>query len=191
MQAWGLNVVKYNGPTHYEVLNNILRENEISTKGELKGAEIGVRQGVTSEFLLRNNKNLFLYSVDPYAPYNDVLNLTWNETDQEEFKMNATYRLSWYKPQSKFLIMNSIDAASRLYQFGETLDFVFIDAIHTFEAVKEDIKAWWPLLRPGGLLTGHDHRMDGVHEAVYEFAKSVDKEILVTDPSSDVWVIEK
>ena len=34
---------------------------------------------------------------------------------------------------------------------------VFIDADHTYEAVRGDLTAWWPLVRPGGFLAGHDY----------------------------------
>ena len=34
--------------------------------------------------------------------------------------------------------------------------FVFIDADHGYERVREDIRAWRPKVRPGGILAGHD-----------------------------------
>jgi len=54
-----------------------------------------------------------------------------------------------------------------------SLDFVYIDADHAYEAVSEDIRAWWSKVKPGGVMAGHDydHRTDpGVPQAVDEFA---------------------
>jgi hypothetical protein len=53
---------------------------------------------------------------------------------------------------------------------ADSLDFVFIDAEHTPEAVAHDLAAWWPKVRPGGLLAGHDYtNFPGVALAVDQF----------------------
>jgi len=57
------------------------------------------------------------------------------------------------------------------------LDYVYVDARHDYAGVKEDLEAWWPKLRKGGLLAGHDFIPDGivkegdfgVQKAVHEF----------------------
>ncbi len=41
------------------------------------------------------------------------------------------------------------------------LDFVYIDGDHSYEGVLADIDAWWPLIRSGGFLCGHDWVPDG------------------------------
>ena len=38
----------------------------------------------------------------------------------------------------------------------EYFDWIYIDALHTYEAVRQDLAAWWPKLRPGGLISGDD-----------------------------------
>ena len=47
-----------------------------------------------------------------------------------------------------------------------SLDWVFIDANHTYDAVLADILAWSPKLKASGLLSGHDFGLAGVAEAV-------------------------
>jgi hypothetical protein len=57
--------------------------------------------------------------------------------------------------------------ASKLYT-DNSLDFVFIDAFHTYDAVKEDIGVWMPKVRIGGVLAGHDYDWPEVRRAVDE-----------------------
>jgi hypothetical protein len=62
----------------------------------------------------------------------------------------------------------SVEAAPAFHD--ESLDFVFIDAAHSFEAVTKDLDAWWPKLRRGGLIAGHDYTYSpSVREAVDAF----------------------
>jgi predicted O-methyltransferase YrrM len=37
------------------------------------------------------------------------------------------------------------------------VDYVYVDADHTYEGCTADLEAWWPLLRPGGLIAGDDY----------------------------------
>jgi hypothetical protein len=43
---------------------------------------------------------------------------------------------------------------------------VFLDGDHTEAAVRADIEAWWPKVKPGGLLCGHDRYEPGVAYAL-------------------------
>ena len=75
--------------------------------------------------------------------------------------------------------MNSIQASSR-YE-DRSLDFVFIDGSHLYEAVKADIQAWLPKVKFGGFIGGHDYGnsnepLNGVQRVVDEIFGE-DKEI--------------
>ena len=52
-----------------------------------------------------------------------------------------------------------------------SLEFVFLDAGHDYNSVRADIQAWWPKVRPGGWLGGHDY-MGAAHPGV---AQAVDE----------------
>lgn len=50
-------------------------------------------------------------------------------------------------------------------------DLVYIDGSHTYKAVLQDLKAWWPLIKGHGILCGDDYyNAPGVKQAVTEFA---------------------
>lgn len=74
-------------------------------------------------------------------------------------------------------MLRSDSAAAAAMVLAGSLDFVFVDADHTYNGCKRDIDAWVSRLKPGGLLCGHDYdRPDlpnvkwGVKQAVDEFA---------------------
>lgn len=79
-------------------------------------------------------------------------------------------------------VSDSADAAS-MFPDG-SVDFCFIDADHTPAGVRRDIAAWWPKVRAGGLLGGHDYpacRASRVNKllgaAVDAFAASVGRRV--------------
>jgi hypothetical protein len=66
------------------------------------------------------------------------------------------------------LRLSSIQAAAG---FPDKLfDLVYVDADHEYASVREDLVAWKPKVRPGGLIGGHDYRTTwpGVDRAVEE-----------------------
>ncbi len=50
----------------------------------------------------------------------------------------------------------------------KSLSFVYIDAAHDYESVKRDIMAWFPKVKPGGTMAGHDANHEPVARAVRE-----------------------
>lgn len=52
-----------------------------------------------------------------------------------------------------------------------SLDFVFIDGDHRPAAVHDDLSAWFPKIKAGGTLAGHDFDEDGPKEAATRFAR--------------------
>jgi hypothetical protein len=62
---------------------------------------------------------------------------------------------------------DSVLAAER-YE-DQSVDACFIDADHSEAAVKSDIAAWLPKIKPGGILAGHDIDFPDVRAAVMSF----------------------
>ena len=55
----------------------------------------------------------------------------------------------------------------------ESLDLVFIDADHSYNAVSNDLPFWWKKVKKGGWLLGDDYNSchPGTTKAVNEFAQ--------------------
>ena len=62
-----------------------------------------------------------------------------------------------------------------------SFDVVFIDAGHGKESVRADVLAWMPVLKPGGLLCGHDRSDRGVKQVLQEILLDYQKEV------GDLW----
>lgn len=80
----------------------------------------------------------------------------------ECFKLNVRPVQSVINP----VRLSSLDAAPTY--LDNSLDFVFIDGDHSYEACRDDIKAWLPKVKHGGIIAGDDHTWAGVRKAVKE-----------------------
>jgi predicted O-methyltransferase YrrM len=170
------------GALNFNVLRGLLEGFQILQLQT--GAEIGVLDGGTSMYLLAAFPKLQLVSVDPYKIYNEY------DTERlAQAEQTAIQRLTPFGDRSIRVKESSVDAA-KMVPAGR-LDFVFIDADHSYEAVKEDMAAWYPALRPGGLFSGHDYRWAGVQQAVDEFASANNLKGYCSPKESDIWYLQK
>ena len=139
--------------------------------------EVGVNRGDNFRLLLNAEPDLAVavdaWRADGAISQND--NLETQETLNTYHDDLVT--LSKTVPAIKILRMYSLEAAKTFAD--EFFDFVYIDADHTYEAVKQDISAWYPKVKRGGVLSGHDYSnwtnsngvRFGVIEAVNEFVE--------------------
>jgi predicted O-methyltransferase YrrM len=96
--------------------------------------------------------------------------MPWGVISQEEvdsWKNTAVEILEPYKDKIEVLEMYSTDAVNLIPD--NSLDYIFIDGDHSYEAVLRDVRAYWSKVKVGGLFTGHDWILDNVKQAVTEF----------------------
>jgi hypothetical protein len=142
------------------------------------GAEIGVHRGQMSSRLFRLFPNLKLYMIDIWSDeaYPD------DSPDSASEKGKTKYKTMWQENKAaaekavegKNAVVIRADSLKAADDFqSKYFDFVFIDADHSYEAVKADIQAWEPKVKKGGFICGHDYevkqtRKFGVRKAVDE-----------------------
>lgn len=116
------------------------------------GAEIGVEQGLYSKVLFENNPGLELHLVDPWKAYEGYREHVSQEKLDEFVEITKT-RLHTYN--YKIVREFSVEAA-KLFK-DESLDFVYIDGNHDLMHAVEDICSWYPKVKKGGIVSGHDY----------------------------------
>jgi predicted O-methyltransferase YrrM len=131
-------------------------------------AEVGSWMGRSTSALAANVGSGLVVAVD-----------TWRGSAEHAVTLAARsdgWLLSEFRRNTKGLPvmpvpLPSLDAAFLLAKTTMRFDLIFVDANHSYEAVKADILAWTPLLADGGILCGHDYdppNWMGVKQAVDE-----------------------
>lgn len=142
-------------------------DNQLVKRHELIGVEIGVWRGYHAAEMLMKLDIAKLYLVDPYRKYKE-----YTETEllnkMEEAELCGKNTLASFQDKIVWIRKMSHIAAEDV---KDLLDFVYIDGNHEYEFVKKDNETWYPKVKKGGLIGGHDYINDfpGVIRAVDEF----------------------
>lgn len=165
-------------------------------------AEIGVATGNLSRFLLEGHPGLHLTMVDHWLPGEQrpaAYQATGDSNAQLTRERAATHRqlahnvVAQFSDRCSLLEGDSASFAAPLIGDLE-LDLCFIDADHSYTGVHRDVRAWWPKVKPGGWVGGHDYdnldsRFDftGVRRAVDEWAEAEGHKV-ITGANFTWWV---
>lgn len=135
------------------------------------GVEIGVAEGWFSSKVMELGRVKKMYGVDPYTPHQGYRDYT-RETTYNRLRTNAHARLDKY-PNYEFIEEFSTGAVKRFD--GNSLDFVYIDGDHSYEAVTEDITEWIKKVKPGGIIAGDDYIRSNRDKRFYDVIRAVDE----------------
>lgn len=143
----------------------------ITDEGWYRGVELGVKGGTNLRYLLQHHPSLHMTGVDTWEPQPEKgEQYALGGRSYSKAGLPRLYDLlvehiveKKWKKRCLLLRMTTLEAAGVV---DIRSDFVFIDADHLEDAVRADIEAWKPLVRPGGMLMGHDIHFPGVRAAV-------------------------
>jgi predicted O-methyltransferase YrrM len=156
----------------------------------LRIAEIGVFFGTNARRMFKNLDIETMFLIDPYEKYQEYSNEKKVSTFLPTSFKPALKVLNRYADRVVPLQMTSEDAVGFV---PNDLDMVYIDGNHAYDYVKKDIELYYPKVKTGGIIGGHD--IDGnlhgvnVQRAVYEFAEKNNLQVNVRKP--DWWIIKK
>lgn len=126
------------------------------------GCEIGPEQGRNAMLMFENIPNLKLYGIDSYKMHPQASYIVhadkrhWDQDYWDGIKQKAVRRLAdkdytLIQKYSEYAIADIPD---------NSLDFVYLDADHSYDFVMQDIILWGRKIRKGGIISGHDYFND-------------------------------
>lgn len=144
--------------------------------------ELGTWKGRSAIYMAseikRRHKNVDFYTIDTWEGNAD-------EPDMQELIKDANARGGLYQEfirninrtgvadYIKPLRMTTVEGAK---QFADhSVDFIYIDAGHSYDCVLADLESWYKKLKPGSCAAGHDIARDSVRRAVKDFCRKIGK----------------
>lgn len=155
--------------------------------------ELGCWKGRSTSCLgveiVNSQKDITLYCVDSWKYFEQTEQPTSSQEDFDKVYEEFLNNIKPFAYTTNVIRKESKDAASLF--FNEMLDFVFIDANHSYEGVKIDIESWLSKVKKGGIIAGHDY-FTRVHPGV----KQAVDELFIQDeltfiPEQNVWMVVK
>lgn len=155
-------------PELYDKIYNDLPDNGIFIE---LGTFLGKSASYFAQKIKEGNKEVTFATIDNFTAMPD----SWIGVAKYQMEIQGLTQRQVLEQNLKDLKLNKyvgiIDndtvEASKEYPNG-LIDAVFIDADHSYEAVKADIEAWLPKIKPGGIIAGHDIDFPSVWKAVRE-----------------------
>ncbi len=140
--------------------------------------ELGVFEGEYSKKILEAGAKV-LYMVDVWK----AVEKDYEDYSNNKFHPNAyleAMKIADLFSNKAIMIRTESKIASNLIE-DESLDFMYIDANHYYESVKEDINKWYPKVKKGGVFGGHDYLKINWYEDPFFEENKKDKTIISID----------
>lgn len=187
---------RFNGPVEWNLgkanhlflgLSELIVDlQELLSHNKFKGStmiEIGSYMGEST--MLFASSKLFnkIYAIDPLKGnevFNETSECSWDEV-LNQFNINTRFfdNIELIEEYSQYTVSKFED---------KSIDFIYIDANHTYESVKNDLQLYLPKLKSNCVIAGHDYcdiKWPGVIKAVNEILGKPNK---VYQDSSWVYV---
>lgn len=175
--------------------------------------EIGIREGKSffGSHVHGIKDNGIAYAIDIWK---NTGNPAQNDANLPQTVLDTQYQLvlskasdcnanvDVYESGARVVVLRefSYDAPKVLGLPPQSIDWVFIDGDHSYEGCMKDLRAWYPMVKPGGVLCGHDYMTSdvywngvrcGVKQAVDEFFSDKEEVFVYTNSPNPTWYIVK
>ena len=135
-------ICNYQIPLMWLICNDI--------EGEM--VEVGCWKGKTTNVIGNSYFNFNLHCVDHFMGSREHQEVLQGGSTKDDFFNNIR---NLRVEKIKIIEDTSVNASEKFED--DSLDCVFIDAAHDYDNVCLDINSWYPKLKSGGLMIGHDY----------------------------------
>lgn len=154
-------------PRRWDVLSSFMLQ-----QGYKTFVEVGCKEGRTTGHILKTVPDARVVAIDPWIVQEksaDKTKETYEEWDFAKIEAEFWANVGEHRETDRCDMWRLTSESAAEAHLGQS-DLIFIDALHDYEHVKQDIALWWPKVRIGGLISGHDynHKWPGCERAVAE-----------------------
>mgnify|MGYP000214067224 CR=1 FL=1 len=145
-----------------DMINHI---KEYGNTKQMTMVEIGSYAGQSTELFSKHFKSVI--AIDPFINDYDPNDITCEFMKLEDVYVKFTELINKFN-NVRHIRMTSDDAIKSLLE--SEVDFVYIDGLHTYNQVSLDIDNYLQIIKPSGLIGGHDYHStwQGVINAINE-----------------------
>lgn len=173
-------------PTRQALIRELVKPGTI-------GAEIGVYRGDFSKEIYAIAEPKMLYLVDAWAKYPEYEKDSLCHTNQEGNYNDTKAQMAHAIRAGRCEVIRGFSADVAKAWAGQKLDWLFLDSIHTYPFVLEDLREWSKHIVEGGVIMMHDYTereaalaMDfGVIKACTQFCEEAGWEVFVVTEEGD------
>jgi predicted O-methyltransferase YrrM len=183
-----------NPELHYLIYLNFIKKANENTVF----VEIGAWKGVSTIFMASSikklDKNIKFYTVDTWKGSQGtdlgsdmLMEKELNKNNGDMF--NVFFQNIKNADLCNYVIPLRMLSSQACHFFNpESIDFLYIDAAHDYNSIKDDINNWHPKVKKHGIIAGHDYSKawPGVVKAVNESLKNI-----VVIPEWWIWLHRK
>jgi len=147
-------------PRSLQVIDNRLGLADIlEAENKTTGLEVGVKQGDFAAAMLSRWSRCKKYILmDPWqhqAHYNDIANVDQN-THNKFMEQTARKMKPFQEKGVTVEFIREFSGTGHKHIVDGSLDFIYIDARHDYQAMTEDLEWMWAKLKDDGIFAGHD-----------------------------------
>lgn len=152
----------------------------------ITGCELGTSYGFNLVYFLENLDNISkVYAIDPYMSYDDGPSGVVPQVIMD--KVKSLFLINVEPHKDKLIFLNEMSDTAHHSIPNGSLDYIFIDGDHSYQAVYKDVRNYFDKVKTGGIFAGHDFSWEGVTRAVNEFRVEKRIQAPLQRCANDVW----